>query len=324
MQRPPASHAYDKDGLLLRRDAVRIGIDDKALARLVDGNVIVRLRQGIYCDRAVWLSAGPGERHRLLSTGVMRLYDEHVALANGSACIAQGGPSYGLDLTSVHITHLTGNGRRKSRIRHHSGVCLVGDLRRHDGYWITTPARSIADVVRTDGVLAGLVQANYFLHRGLVSKDELRSVFARTHNWPGSLQQHPVLYLADARIESVGETRCDYEFFRQGLPRPVPQYEILDQAGNLLYRVDFAWPELGVIVEFDGAEKYHSFRRPGESIEDMVLREKAREDHIRELTGWTVIRLTWKDLDLPIHTANRIRQQFTRRAASDVRPASGF
>ena len=312
MQRPPTWHGNDKDGLLLRRDAVKIGTDDKALARLVDSHVIVRLRQGIYCDRAVWLAADEGERHRLVSIGVMRLYDDHVALSHGSSCIAQGGPSYGLNLDSVHITHLRGNGRRKSRIRHHSGVCLVDDLRRQDSYWITTPARSIADVVRTDGVLAGLVQANYFLHRGLASPDELRSVFARTHNWPGSLQQHPVLYLADGRLESVGETRCDYMFFCQGLPRPVPQYEVRDQAGNLRYRVDFAWPELGVIVEFDGAEKYHSFRRPGESLEDVVLREKAREDRIRELTGWTVIRLTWKDLDLPIHTTARIREKFVK------------
>ncbi len=42
------------------------------------------------------------------------------------------------------------------------------------------------------------------------------------------------------------------------------------------------------------------------------MREKAREDLIRELTGWTVIRLTWRDLDLPVHTADRIRRAFAR------------
>ena len=37
---------------------------------------------------------------------------------------------------------------------------------------------------------------------------------------------------------------------------PMPQYEVFDQLGHLLGRVDFAWPELGVFVEFDGKEKY--------------------------------------------------------------------
>jgi len=79
-------------------------------------------------------------------------------------------------------------------------------------------------------------------------------------------------------------------------------------------RVDFAWPELKVIVEFDGAEKYHRYRLPGETIEQMVMREKRREDLIREATGWIVIRITWADLGTPIATSRRIRRAMAKAA----------
>jgi hypothetical protein len=37
------------------------------------------------------------------------------------------------------------------------------------------------------------------------------------------------------------------------------------------------------------------------------MREKRREDRIRELTGWRCIRITWADLFHPERTAARIR-----------------
>lgn len=313
----PVAHLYDSYGILLRRDAVLAGINDNALSRLVKGKVLVRLRQGIYCRRSTYLAAGDRERHRLLCRGVMRLYGDHVALSHASACLAQGGPDYGLRLDSVHLTHLSGNGRQQSRIRHHAGECRVGDVRRQDGHWITTPARAILETACVDGALAGLVQANHFLHAGLTTIEELRLMARSSVTWPGSIHHHLLLHLADARIASVGETRSDHLFFTQGLPRPEPQYNVFLPDGRLAAIVDFAWPELKVIVEFDGAEKYHRYRREGETIAQMVTREKAREDLVRELTGWTVIRIVWADLDVPLHTAARIRRSFARMGAFD-------
>jgi len=56
-------------------------------------------------------------------------------------------------------------------------------------------------------------------------------------------------------------------------------------------------------------------RREGETIEAAILREKAREDLLRELTGWLMIRLIWADLDHPVATANRILRKFAQAAA---------
>ncbi len=89
-------------------------------------------------------------------------------------------------------------------------------------------------------------------------------------------------------------------------PSPLQQVEVRDERGWLIGSVDFAWPEHRLIVEFDGTgEVPLACARPGESIEEMVLREKRREDRIREVTGWTVIRITWADLQHPATPASR-------------------
>ena len=118
--------------------------------------------------------------------------------------------------------------------------------------------------------------------------------------WSGTLHTDLAIALANPRCESVGESRTSHMFWRQWRPgspnRDTSSATLLDE---LLYRVDFAWPELGVFLEFDGKEKYLKYRRPGESVVDAVLREKKREERICRLTGWRCIRITWADLYRP-------------------------
>jgi hypothetical protein len=94
--------------------------------------------------------------------------------------------------------------------------------------------------------------------------------------------------------------------FRGGVPMPRPQYELRDLNGDLLACLDFAWPALGVWLEFDGRQKYVKYLRDDETVVDVVLREKERESMIAELTDWTCIRITWADLANPDVTVRRI------------------
>jgi hypothetical protein len=100
--------------------------------------------------------------------------------------------------------------------------------------------------------------------------------------------------------------------FRCGLPEPVLQFEVRDAAGTFVGRTDFAWPEYGLLGEFDGFSKYGRLRRPGETVEEAVVREKTREDLLREVTGWLMIRLIWRELFTPDATAARLRAQLLR------------
>ena len=152
-----------------------------------------------------------------------------------------------------------------------------------------------------------LVIVNGLLHAGETTPELLARRLANMAHWPDSLHTDLVLRLADPRCESVGETRSFFLFWSEGLPLPVPQFKVRDQSGRVVARVDFAWPEHGVFLEFDGKVKYEALLKEGERASDVVIREKRREEMICRLTGWRCIRITWADLWNPARTAARIR-----------------
>ena len=214
----------------------------------------------------------------------------------------------------MHLTHLTGGGRKGAGVVHHRGACRVEDLTRIDDHWVTSPTRTVLDTASVARPEAAVVVASDFMHRGLTSMSEIVQMDGARQLWPNSLGVNVVLHVADGRFESVGESRSAYLMWAQGLPTPIPQWEIYLPDGRLLARVDFAWPEARLFCEFDGRIKYTGLRRPNETIEEAVLREKRREEAILELTGWRIIRLTWEDLAQPAVTAARIHRLLTRAA----------
>ncbi|HVK27989.1 MAG TPA: type IV toxin-antitoxin system AbiEi family antitoxin domain-containing protein [Nocardioides sp.] len=307
--------AADQLGIVLRRDALEVGIDDNALRRAVRAGLIVRLRQGVYVLTHVWDAADVNQRHSLLLAAVRKLYGDRVAASHTSACVEQGGPTWGLDLSSAHLTSLDGaSERNQAKVVHHRGICRVDDVTRDDVGWITAPTRTALDTASIAPQEPAVAVLDWFLQSALTTRPALDQLFAAKKHWPHTLGLHRVLQLSDGTAESVGETRARLLFRSQRLPPPVPQLAILHPSGRVAGRVDFAWPERRVMLEFDGLQKYHRFRRAGETIEQMVIREKHREDLLRELTGWLMIRLIWADLDRPRTTAERIRRGFAQAA----------
>lgn len=77
-----------------------------------------------------------------------------------------------------------------------------------------------------------------------------------------------------------------------GLPVPELQFHVFDHDGVWVARTDFAWPQLGVVGEFDGAVKYTG---SPEEVAAAVMGEKRRQAAITSL-GWRMVRWTWSDL----------------------------
>lgn len=307
----------DGHGIVLRRDAIAAGYDDNALARYVRAGVITRLRQGAYVECARWAGLDQAGRHDTLSRAVLQQYDDSVALSHDSAVVRLEGPTYGLELGDVHLTHLpiTTGRRNVAGIVHHEGSIRVLDVTRKDNDWLTSPARTVLDVAMLRGVEVGIVVADDFLRRGLTSKEELWQVYECVKDWPGALILRLVIERSDGRAESVGESLGRELFRRHRVPMPVPQFEVFRPNGSLAGRTDWAWPKYKCLGEFDGKEKYLRLRRPGESLTDTILREKKREDLLRELTGWSFIRLVWSDLFVGEQTAARVLAALARAAA---------
>ena len=294
------------DGFFLRREGLARGVGDKVLARLRREGVLHRLRHGAYTRSTHWRGLDVDGQHLLRVRSVVRAARAEVAVSHTSAAVALGCPVWGLPLDDVHLLRLDGRaGRREAGVCQHHGSYDDDDLVSIDGLLVTGPARTCLDLTTLTGVEPALVVVDHLLHRGEVSRGQLEHRSRQTPAGPGSLTTGLTLSLADGRSESVGETRVRYRCWRGGLPAPVPQYPVV-AGGRVLYRLDLAWPELGVWLEFDGRDKYVSYLRPGESVVDVVLREKRREEDIARRTGWRCIRVTWRDLSNPDRLIARI------------------
>ncbi|RYU11458.1 hypothetical protein [Nocardioides iriomotensis] len=181
---------------------------------------------------------------------------------------------------------------------------------------MTAPARAVLETITVVPPEAGLCIANFMLHQGYTTVPELQREFVGKENWSNARSAEMVLRLADPRPESVGESRALWVCFQAGLPRPVPQYEVRDPSGRVVARVDFAWPDLGVFLEFDGRVKYEGLLREGERASDVVLRERDRERLICRLTGWSCVRATWADVDRPARIVRELNHAlFGQRSA---------
>jgi hypothetical protein len=117
-----------------------------------------------------------------------------------------------------------------------------------------------------------------------VHPDELTSMATSGAGQWGVAKVRRAIELVDPRAESPPESRVRVALVLAGLT-PVPQCDVFD-GDEWLGRVDLAFPEAKLAVEYEGA--YH--------FEDgQIVRDDARYARLRA-AGWTVIRVSAADL----------------------------
>ncbi|KAA1427425.1 hypothetical protein [Nocardioides antri] len=295
-------------GVFLRRGANDLGYRDETIKKLVEARIWHRVRRGAYVFGETWRASDPSEQYRLFCLAAARQSKTEVIASHTSAVGFHGGPLWGLDTSVAHLTRTDGRtGRKAAGVQQHRGTLLDGDVVDVDGRPVISPTRAALEVTTLAPVEASLCVADDFLRRKLTTPEQLASRYALMTTWPATLTTDLVIRLADGRHESVGETRTAYLIWREGLPYAEPQFEVYDENGVLVARLDFAWPEHKLFLEFDGIQKYVKPLREGETITDVVLREKHREDLVCALTGWRCIRITWTDLARPHVMVQRVR-----------------
>lgn len=297
--------------VLLRRTLVARGWTDTMLAQSVRRGELAKARRGAYVDGPAWRALDELGHHELTARSVVAQAEKPLVVSHASGLVCHGGPRWGLRLAEVHVTTRDGSGgRAEAGVRRHRGRILDGDVVDLRGLAVMSPTRLGLEITTLGDLELSLVHLNDLLHRELTTPGLLRERYtASVERWPASLTTDLALRLADGRCESVAESRFFYLCWRRGLPAPVPQFEVRDEHGRLVAVLDFAWPELGVFVEVDGRGKYLDLRREGESIEDTVLREKARENLVRRLTGMRGLRIDWADLERPESTARMVARE---------------
>ena len=95
---------------------------------------------------------------------------------------------------------------------------------------------------------------------------------------------------------------------RLGIPRPVTQFRVV-RDGVLVATTDFGWEDYGLIGECDGRIKYGELLRPGETAADAVMREKRREEAIRQ-AGYWIVRWGWREANNSAELGRILRRAF--------------
>jgi putative AbiEi antitoxin of type IV toxin-antitoxin system len=304
----------ETQGYFTRTDAFEVGHDDTSIRRALKAKLWVRLRQGTYTYADLWASASEADLHVARARAVARKLGHRVALSHTSAVLEQKLTVWGADLSAVHVTRLDGGaGHTEAGVIHHEGFCTEADLVEIDGILVVRSTRAAvecASLLTTEGalvVLDGLLRSG-------CPREELLTMFAQMGRWPGMQSLQVAVRMADGRAESVGESRSRHLCYAHGLPAPQLQFPVHDASGALIGTTDFAWPDHGLLGEFDGKVKYGRLLRPGEEPGDAVFREKVREDRLREALQWGMVRIVWSDLYRGAETAARIRRMLRRAA----------
>lgn len=234
----------------------------------------------------------------------MRSLTGDVVVSHQSAIVEYGLPTWGLDLSKVHVTRRDAAGGRIShKVVQHNAQLPAGSVWLRAGRHVVTPARAIVEVACTAGFEPAVAIADEALRTGLVSLRSLEFAVCDAETWPHSPAAKEMLAFCNGLSQSVGESRLRILMDRYGLPKPILQAAILRDGVPFAW-VDFLFPTFDTVVEFDGMMKY------GDDPSTLV-REKRREDDIREL-GHQFVRVIWPDLDRPVRTIDRLRQAFAR------------
>ncbi|WP_309066957.1 type IV toxin-antitoxin system AbiEi family antitoxin domain-containing protein [Microbacterium sp.] len=284
--------------LLSRTQLLASGMTERQLRADVQAGLLIRLHRGFYAPAAVLRDLWPEGRH------LLRVLAVHAAspapgpvFSHTSAAVVHGHPLY---VTTEPPVQVVINGRRHSRIE--AGVIrrdmavAEADIVDVDGIRVTSLPRTVADIARTMPREAAVAHADSALRSfavvGNVQDAEAAEHWRRTTlervavGTRGARQARWVLHFADGRAQLPGESVSRLHLHTLGYTRLDLQIRVVGSAGDE-YWLDFGFLGVKSFGEFDGLGKYtDADMRAGLSMEDVLIREKLREDDVRGVTGW--------------------------------------
>lgn len=281
MPRPPRRPAALAGRIFLARDA----LDRKLLTRADLRSAAWRsLFRGVYANATLAIN----HRHRCLAVCRYLLPPEG-AIAGRSAAALYGAVEAA---TEDPVEVVVARGARFGPfggLEVHSGDLRDGDVRELRGVRVTTPARTCWDLARWLDLVEAVVIIDRLLRRRLVTVADLEAYAARHQGHRGWRQLLRAATLADPGAESPQESRLRVRLVLAGVPAPVTQY-VIERNGRFVARVDLAWPEHKVAIEYDGL--WHA-------AEDQIHHDRQR---LNRLVGadWIVLHVT----------ARRLREDF--------------
>ncbi|MEW9872226.1 hypothetical protein [Arthrobacter sp. HS15c] len=269
------------------------GLNSRAIKVLLKHKKLVRLRYGCYIRGELWDKQSATIRSNQLihahAHGTLTTSSGDYIYSHTSAARLHGLFLWNVD-DAIHILLRV----RPSTERLGAGVCghttpytdadivTIGNLR------VTSLERTVVDCAMMLTYQQALVLMDHALRLGadLALMDDMAKALPGRR---GIRNLREALINADPRSESAGETLTRELLARLNLPMPEPQVEVNSRAGR--YRLDFAWKDQKVALEFDGKVKYFEYKPTAE----VLYQERQRENALTE-DGWKFVRVKWQDL----------------------------
>lgn len=274
-------------------ELLRFGLNSRNIKAFVDSGELLRLRYGCYILSDTWKALGPRRQalERILAHahGTLTSSTGGFVYSHLSAARLHGLFVWGVD-DKVHILHSA----RPSSDRWGKDVCghtenfTEDDVVVVQGLRATTLERTIFDSARMLSYPKALVVMDHGLRVG-ADRRVLSQLAAVSAGKRGVRTLRKALDNADPRSESAGETLTRELMQRLRIRPPQPQFEVRSRLGR--HRMDFAWEEEKLALEFDGRTKYFDYR----PTDEVIFQERRREKALVE-EGWRFIRIEWKDL----------------------------
>lgn len=289
-------HILDRQGGVATSGQVLDCITRYAFDRMLDDGTLERLWQGVYCRGA--------------ATDAMRLRGVDLSCGRTvAACLSTAAALYGFDTEGDAALHVINPPHHQLR----SADGLVVHRREGapltivDGRPLTAPAWTAVEVARGLRRPRALATLDAALRGRTCNRTELWRAAREQAGRRGIVAVRDLIPLADALAVSPMESEVRLIILDAGLPTPTLQYEVVDGNGELR-RLDLAWPEHRIAVEYDG-EPWHSGA-------DALRRDRRRHVALQDI-DWVAIPVLFDDVRYrSADLVARINHQMSRSRAA--------
>jgi very-short-patch-repair endonuclease len=175
--------------------------------------------------------------------------------------------------------------RRRLGVRCHVLQIEESDVVVTAGVRLSCPNRMFVELARFLGLVDLVVLGDWLVKAGHTTVGSLR-LYCRSSLEQHSRRARTAADLVRARSESPQESRLRVLLALAGLPAPAINLEVFDEDGEFMARLDLAYPDLKLAVEYDGA--HHA--DPAQWEADVARRQRLED------AGWRIIVVTRRQL----------------------------
>ncbi|MFN8228773.1 MAG: hypothetical protein U0R18_18865, partial [Mycobacterium sp.] len=203
-------------------------------------------------------------------------------------CLTTAAAAFGFDTEGDSTVHILDTGAHLRgcdglEVHRRDGAPLITERGR-----LTTSAPWTAiEVARALPRPRALAHLDAALRSGTCTRQQLALAADAQHGRRGIVTvRDELIGLARPEAESPMESEVRLAMYDAGLPPPQLQFEIVDRSGRM-WRLDFAWPDQRVAVEYDGFEWHSS--------PEALQRDRQKRAALTEM-GWRLLSIVSDDV----------------------------